>query len=191
MQGPSGDKIILLILNKAPYYLFLSLFAFNHFLFNLIINFMSYQTHILRVTSAGSPYPRTNEKTGETYDMFPYLIQKSNDPETIDLYLKDQEEAGYTPIKDKDTDLYIAFMFKPVLAGSRGIVRSMKGRWSPDMSNMRVLNSVSKEFPGLNLGKHVVEMLMKQGIAEAFLAPDQQADPQNDPTSAGIDPFKD
>lgn len=153
---------------------------------------MSYKSHILRVKKAGFSFPKKNEVTQKVYNMFPYLILPTNSQETVDLYIADQADSGYPVKKDEETGLYLALLFSPVLPGSHGIVRTSKGKWIADMSNVRALDSINSQFSSLNLGKYLAEAILADNSLPANLEhmnPDE--DPIENPEGENIDPFKD
>ena len=150
---------------------------------------MSYKTHILRVKKAGMPYLQTNETTGAVFTVYPYLILGTNSQDSIDQYLDDQKAKGYEPKTDEASGLLLAFMFTPVPPGSLGIVRTSKGKWISDLSNLRAANSLALNFPGLDLGKWIAKELMHDNQLPAGVT-DTADEPQTHETEDGsIDPF--
>jgi hypothetical protein len=135
------------------------------------------------------PYLQTNETTGAVYTVYPYLILSTNSEESIAQYLEDQKAKGYEPKNDEASGLLLAFMFNPVPPGSLGIVRTSKGKWIPDMSNLRAVNSLALNFPGLDLGKWVAKELMHDSqLPAGTVGADETPEPAA--TDEGsIDPF--
>jgi hypothetical protein len=148
---------------------------------------MSYKTHILRVKKAGMPYLQTNETTGAVYTVFPYLILSGNSQESIELYLEDQKAKGYEPKTDEASGLYLAFMYNPVPPGSHGLVRTSKGKWIPDMSNIRALDSMAGQFKGLNLGKYLAEAILADRDLPMGMEPVEDQEPETKDTE--LNPF--
>lgn len=149
---------------------------------------MSYKTHILRVKKAGMPFLQTNETTGQVYTVFPYLILETNSQESVAQYLEDQKAKGYEPKHDETTGLLLAFMYNPVPPGSHGLVRTSKGKWIPDMSNIRALDSMASQFKGLNLGKYLAEAILADRDLPMGVEPEEEPE-EGKPGSKGIDPF--
>lgn len=142
-------------------------------------------------------FTRQNEEDGSVYNVFCYLVDKSNNPLAIAQLEQDITDAGHTVITDEESDCLLFKTTRIVPVGC-DIIRTSKGKWIADTQKWDEINALDKMYPNLGLGRALAEQMLadinkrgkrNHGTVEQTQQPEQTQDNAGD-SDAGIDPFK-
>lgn len=142
-------------------------------------------------------FTRQNEEDGSVYNVFCYLVDKSNNPLAIAQLEQDITDAGHTVITDEESGCLLFKTTRIVPVGC-DIIRTSKGKWIADTQKWDEINALDKMYPNLGLGRALAEQMLadinKRGkrnhsTVEQTPQPEQTQDNAGD-SDAGIDPFK-
>lgn len=141
-------------------------------------------------------FTRQNEEDGSVYNVFCYLVDKSNNPLAIAQLEQDIKDAGHNVIVDEDSGC-VLFKTTRVVPVGCDIIRTSKGKWIADTQKWDEINALDKLYPNLGLGKALAEQLLadinKRGKKHGPVVSDPETEqPQGsaEEGDAGIDPFK-